>query len=228
MISNMQSTQLRRFQTAEPDQILAARVVLRDWNTGKFPRFTLPPCSTPASETTDAALAKVYAKDDSVLSWLKTRSGFRKSLGLVKMNSGNINRRTVILDAKWVSPEDSETSEDEDGNEEMLDFRGIDGDDEDGDEDEDEEEDEDEGRSGVEEEEEDQEEEEEEESEVELPPLPSKRKRPAVPSKAPAAPPKKKVTFALQRPAKGAGSPPKHTPPNPNVKASTLAPSRRR
>lgn len=200
-----------RLQTAEPDQTLAARVVLRDWNTGNFPRFTLPPSSTtaPNSNTADTALTKVYAKDESILSRLKTRSEFRKSVGLVKMTSGEIDKRTLIFDVEWVSPEDSEPSEDnEDEDEEMLDFYGNDGDDE---EEEEEDGDEEKSKDGGD----DGEDEDEDESEIEPPPLPSKRKRPAEPLRSPTAPQKKRVAFDLQKLAKGAGPPPKHTPPNP-------------
>jgi nuclear GTP-binding protein len=213
-------------KTAEPDQILAARVVLRDWNTGKFPRFTLPPSSPSASSAADTPFAKA-AKDDGVLSRLRTRSELRKSGGLVKMNSGEICKRALILDAEWTSPEDSEPSGDEDEDEEMLDFYGNDGDDEDEDEDRDEEEDEDEEESDDEGDDED-EQEDEDESEVELPPLPSKRKRPVEPPKEPTAPPKKRVAFDLQKPAKGVGLRSKHTLPNPGIKKPTLISKKRR
>jgi len=220
---------LTQFKTAEPDQILAARVVLRDWNTGKFPRFTLPPSSPPSTtpHTSDATLAKTYGQDESVLSRLKTRSEFRKSGGLVKMNPGEIDRRTLILDTEWTSPEDSEPSEDGDEDEKMLDFYGNDGDDEDEDE-EDEESEDGEGEEDEEDEEDDEEEGgEEDESEVEPPPPPSKRKRLAEPSKGSAAPPRKRVAFDLE-PAKAAGLPSKSAPSRPNLKNPTPVSKKRR
>lgn len=207
-------------KTAEPDKILAARIVLRDWNTGKFPRFTLPPSSPPTSNTTDTTLSGVHAKDDAVLSKLRTRTEFRRSGGLVKMNSGGICERTLILDAEWVSPEDSEPSGDEDEDEEMLDFHGNDGDDED-DDDEDEEDEEEDGDGDGDEDDD------EEESEVELPPLPSKRKRPSEPPKGSSIP-KKRVTFDLQKPARGIKLPSKHAPLNQNIKKSIVALQKRR
>jgi nuclear GTP-binding protein len=215
---------LTRFKTAEPDQILAARIVLHDWNTGKFPRFTLPPSDSPSTfDTSDTARTKAYGQDDGVLSRLKTRSEFRKSGGLVKMNSGEIDKRTLVLDAEWASPEDSEPSEDEDGDEEIVDFYGNDGDDEEEDE-EDDDDDEDEDENG---DEEGDEEEGEEESETELPPPPPKRKRAAEPSKGSAAPPKKKVAFDLQKPAKGAGPSPRSAPLRSNLKKPTFVSKRR-
>lgn len=134
------------------------------------------------------------------------------------MNSGEVDKRTLILDAEWTSPEDSEPSGDED-DEKMLDFYVNDGDDEGADEDEEEE---------SEDEEDEDEEQEESESEVELPPLPSKRKRPAEPSKGSAAPPKKRVTFDLQEPAKGVGPQTKSAPPKSNLKKHAVIPKRRR
>ena len=158
-------------ETAEPDQILAACAVLRDWTpTRKLPRFTLPPSSPPVSSTSNTALAKVYAKDDSLLSRQRTRSEPRKSGGLVKTNSGEICKCTLILDAEWTSPEDSEPSGGEDGGEEigeeMIGFYENDSD-EDGNEEEveDEEESDDEGDD-------DDEQDDKEESDLEPPPLP--------------------------------------------------------
>ena len=154
-----------------------------------------------------------------MLSRLKTRPEFRKSRGLVRMNSGEIDKRTLVLDVEWTSPEDSELSGDEDDEDEgILDFHGNDGDDEDEDEDEDEEESDDE----------EEEDEDEDESEVELPPLPGKRKRPAEPSTGPAAPPKKRVTFDLRKPTQGGGPPSGSTLPNPGLKTATLTSRKRR
>ena len=133
------------------------------------------------------------------------------------MNSGEICERTPILDAEWASPEDSEPSGDEDEDEEMPDFHGNDGDDEDEDE-----EDEEEGSDGDEDEDD-----EGEESEEELPPLPSKRKRPSKPLNGSSIP-KKRVTFDLQKPAKGVKPPSKHAPLNPNIKKPIVIPQKRR
>ena len=189
------------YKTAEPDQTLAARVVLRDWNSGKFPRYTLPPSPPPAVNTTDTTLTEIYAMDDSVLSQLKTRSEFRKSSGLVKMNPGEINKRTLILDAEWASPEDSEPSEDDDEDEKMIDFYGNDGDDEDDEDSED----------GSEDEEDEEEREDDEEYESEpLVPLPLKRKHPVESSKGPGVPPKKRVAFNMQKSVKGGRLPSKY------------------
>ena len=62
---------LTRPKTAESGQILAARVVLRDRSTGKFPRCTLlPPSSPSASSAADTP----SAGGDGVLSRLRMRS----------------------------------------------------------------------------------------------------------------------------------------------------------
>jgi hypothetical protein len=141
------------------------------------------------------------------------------------MNSGDICKRTLVLDTEWISPEDSEPSEDEDEDDAMLDFHGSDGDDEDGVGDDNEDEDEDEEEES---EDEGDDEDEQEESEVEPPPLPSKRKRPAEPSRGPKAPPKKRVAFDLQKPVRGVGLPSKPTPPKPDIKSPTLVSKKRR
>ena len=129
------------------------------------------------------------------------------------MNSGEIDRRTLILDVEWTSPEDSEPSGDEDEKDEgMIDFHGNDGDDED-------EEEEDESEDEVED---------EDESEVELPPPPVKRKRPKESSMGSATPPKKRVTFDLQRPTKGAGLSSGSTLSNSGLKTAMLTSRKRR
>lgn len=157
-----------------------------------------------------------------MLSRLKTRSEFRKSGGLVKMNSGEIDKRTLILDTEWDSPEDSEPSgsEDEGEGEDRIDFYGDDGDDEDeGDEDE---------ESDNEEGEDNDEEQEESESENGLSPPPPKRKRSADPLKESVAPPKKRVVFDLQKPAKVVGRSSGSAPSKSNLKKPTLVPKKRR
>ena len=207
-------------KTAEPDKILAAHVVLRDWNTGNFPRFTLPPTSSPASSAADTGFAKAYSKDDGILLRLRTRSELKKSGGLIGMSSGEICKRTLILDTERTSPEDSGPSGDEDEVEELLDFYGNDGDDEDedGDEGEDEDEEESEDEGGDKDKQED-----EEEPDIEPPPLPSKRKRPAEPSA-----PKKRVAFDLQKSVKNTRLQSKHALLNPGIKKPTLISKKQR
>jgi hypothetical protein len=137
------------------------------------------------------------------------------------MNSGEIDKRTLILDAQWASPEDSEPSEDEGEDEEILDFYGNDGDDEDDEEDEEEESEDEDDEEG------DEEQGDEDESEVETLHPPSKRKRPAEPLKGSTSPPKKRVAFDLKKTVKGVNLPSKRTPPNLKVKKPILASKRR-
>ena len=106
-----------------------------------------------------------FAKDGGVLLRLRARPELRKPGDLVKMNSGEVCKCTLVLDAEWTSPEDSEPSGDEDEDRDEV-------------KDEDEEESRDEGDD-------EDEEEDEEESELEPPPLPFKCKRPEEPSVGP-------------------------------------------
>ena len=92
------------------------------------------------------------------------------------MNPGEIDKRTLVLDAGWASPEDLDPSEDEDEDEGMLDFYGNGSGNENGEEDEDEESDDEEGEDNGEEQGED-------ESEIEPLPPPCKHKRPMEPLK---------------------------------------------
>ncbi|OBZ71764.1 Guanine nucleotide-binding protein-like NSN1 [Grifola frondosa] len=161
----------------------ASRIVLRDWSTGKFARYTVPssPASTPSR---NPALADVYAKDEEVLSKLSTRKELRKSSGLVKLRAGVVDTRKINLDASWFAEED-ESDEDAEGAHSEADDASVDLEKESADEDIDEDEDEDE----------DNDEEDEEDEEEEVPSLPTgKRKRGD--AKAPPARPAKKVAFA--------------------------------
>jgi nuclear GTP-binding protein len=90
----------------------AARIVLRDWSVGKFPRFT-PPAACETSPELTPSLVELYGKDEETLSTLKTRKDIRKSIGLVKLVAGCIESRKADVEAGWISKEDAEQSETE-------------------------------------------------------------------------------------------------------------------
>ncbi len=149
--------------------------MLRDWSTGKLPRYTVPPATQPSntevSEDSDA----------TILATLSSRKELRRTSGLVKLKSGEIDSRHVAFEVLWVVQKALGSSEesDDDLEEEVGGSDEIDsGSDNDGDEGEDED---DEGGG-------------EEEDEMEPPP-PGKRKRgPTQPPSKPA----KKVAFAIE------------------------------
>ncbi|KAI9063457.1 P-loop containing nucleoside triphosphate hydrolase protein [Trametes sanguinea] len=171
----------------DPDLTGAAKIVLRDWSSGKFARFTLPSTS-PSSDSaapSDSALSSVYSHDQDVLSKLTTRKELRKAGGLVKLRPGAIDsRRTLLEEPYFVDSEDE----------------GVEGDEEEGaalddsDDDElDEEEDVDSYASDEDEEDEDGEDEEDDDPS----PPSGKRKRAATKTAAPSRP-AKKVAFAAE------------------------------
>ncbi|KAJ7265837.1 hypothetical protein B0H12DRAFT_1099727 [Mycena haematopus] len=96
----------------ELDLTGAARIVLRDWSIGKFPRYTVPPSesSTPLSNA-----------DEKVLATLQTRKDMRKARGLVKLTSGAMETRKASIDLPWAPEKDSEgddeAEEEQDGGE---------------------------------------------------------------------------------------------------------------
>ncbi|KAJ7067927.1 hypothetical protein C8F01DRAFT_581849 [Mycena amicta] len=95
----------------ELDLTGAARIVLRDWNTGKFPWYTVP---VPASTETES----LSAVDEAVLNTLQTRKELRKARGLVKLKCGAVETRRAILDQSWTpdtveDDEEDEASDDE-------------------------------------------------------------------------------------------------------------------
>lgn len=89
---------------------------MRDWSTGKFPRYATP--STSSSAAPDLSFASIYADDEKILATLSTRKELRKSRGLVKLTSAAVDSRQLDLDASWVeSNEESDEDEDAEGEE---------------------------------------------------------------------------------------------------------------
>ncbi|KAJ7229052.1 hypothetical protein GGX14DRAFT_416477, partial [Mycena pura] len=148
----------------------AARIVLRDWTTGKFPWYTIPPAG--AAETVSSA-------DDAVLDTLRTRKELRKAHGLVKLRCGAVETRKVQVDEPWAPAERDDDADSNDEDEERYDEDGGREDEEEADE------------EMTEEMTEETEEEEEEEEEPTI--LSGKQKRKRATEKAPI--PRKKVSF---------------------------------
>ncbi|KAJ7087235.1 hypothetical protein B0H15DRAFT_801307 [Mycena belliarum] len=166
----------------ELDLTGAARIVLRDWSIGKFPRYTMPPATQTASAPT--------AADEAALATLTARKDLRKARGLVKMTCGELETRKAAVEEPW-APAAPEKDEEEDEEE-----AGV--------------EEEDDQMEDDDQEEEEEEEEEEEADEEEEPPLAltGKQKRKRAAEKAP--PPRKKVSFGpdpkSSKQARAAGS----------------------
>ncbi|KZT74532.1 hypothetical protein DAEQUDRAFT_197091 [Daedalea quercina L-15889] len=165
-----------------PDLAAASRIVLRDWSTGKFPRYTRPQSASPAA-VPSSDFADICAKNDEILSRLQTRKEMRKSSGVVKMSAGEAESREVAFNVPYFGAEEDEDKDD--GTDEEVDELERSGDDVTGDEDEDEDASED-----------DEEENEDKEDGDEVPvPAAGKRKRAA--QKVPLRP-AKKVAFAAE------------------------------
>ncbi|KAF7313480.1 hypothetical protein HMN09_00503900 [Mycena chlorophos] len=183
----------------ELDLTGAARVVLRDWNIGRFPRYTVPPTSGAGGDAT------LSAADEAVLSTLPTRKEMRKARGLVKLQCGAVETRKAVLDESWV-PEEGDSDES--------------GGDDDGDEME-----EDELEESSEEDEEDNEE--EEKAPTPPPILSGKQKRKRAAETEAVALPRKKVSFGPEPVSKKArsGARPQAAPPS-KTKPTTAPPKK--
>jgi len=130
------------------DHASAARIVLRDWSTGEFVRYTMPQ-GTCASVSTERG-------DEDVLATMRSRKELRRAgdAKLVKLKAGAVEKRDVDLDVAWEEEEGGGGAEDEDGDEDEDEVDGdeavedVDGDDQsesgDGDADDDEDSEEDE------------------------------------------------------------------------------------
>ncbi|KAI0301855.1 hypothetical protein B0F90DRAFT_1838736 [Multifurca ochricompacta] len=99
-----------------PDLAGAARLVLRDWSTGKLPRYAIPPpTSRPESITTDEdlMLATIYAEDSVLLERLAPRKELRRSGDLVRLSSGQVDEHALAFEMPWFGLDDA-NSENED------------------------------------------------------------------------------------------------------------------
>lgn len=173
------------------DHVAAARLVLRDWGTGKIPRYAQLPSATEEAAKKDGVDGKEDA-DEELLEVAPLRKEMRKGRGIVRLKPREVETRKVKLDVKW--------DEEKDGSEEGPGLKGVADEDEDDDEDVDEIDEDDEDDTDEEEDAEagfyEETDEEVEEDMVDLPPLPKgKRKRSDNPPPARSAS-NKKVAFA--------------------------------
>ena len=123
-----------------PDHAGAARIVLRDWCTGKLMRYSMPGGTPGGSTEGDAA----------VLGAVRSRKELRSAVEvkLVKMDAGVSDKRDVEWDIVWGADEEERGEDGEDGEEEEEEEEGEEGEENDGDEEEEEEEEEEEKRPG--------------------------------------------------------------------------------
>lgn len=208
----------------------AARLVLRDWSTGKLSRYAVPPPVSggpgTATDVVSPALATIYAGDAALLERLPPRKEFRRSRDIVRLSPERVDDRALALDAPWFDADGGSGEDGEDESEAEAIGSGTDDDDagaefggQDGSVSEEEEED----NEG-----EDEDEDAEDEDEVPLNPRSSiarKRKRPSSPSLKPQlgpTRPRKKVSFAtsvktIANSARTSSSSKEHTLSRPSV-----------
>jgi len=108
-------------QGGNPDVAAAARIVLRDWSTGKLSRYAVPPApSSPGTATgADVAvcptLATIYAGDAALLERLSPRKELRRTRDLVRLSSERIDDRALALETPWFGTDAANGASDEDG-----------------------------------------------------------------------------------------------------------------
>ncbi|KAF8271733.1 P-loop containing nucleoside triphosphate hydrolase protein [Lactarius quietus] len=94
----------------------AARLVLRDWSTGKLHRYAVPPSARQDDVAADGdpALAAIYADDAIHLERLMPRKELRRSHDVVRLSSGQVDDRLLAFDAPWFgSTTESDTQDGE-------------------------------------------------------------------------------------------------------------------
>ena len=114
-------------QAGKLDLAAAARIILRDWSTGKLSRYAVPPAITgpgTAAGAVSPALVRIYEGDAALLEKLPPRKEMRRTRDLVRLSSERIDDRTLALDTPWFNTEDgadgvsdSDAGEDEDASE---------------------------------------------------------------------------------------------------------------
>ncbi|KAG6896875.1 hypothetical protein C0992_005566 [Termitomyces sp. T32_za158] len=105
---------LPAFMRGELDLIGASRILLRDWSTGKFSRYSIPPTTTCTSQAQHSVFEKLYSSDATILEAVLSRKELRKSVGLVKISPGEVDSRNVVLQDHWLKESNSEVDNDED------------------------------------------------------------------------------------------------------------------
>jgi nuclear GTP-binding protein len=178
----------------------AARLVLRDWSTGKLPRYALPPKADVHSALDIPAPANatdIYGNDENVLAQIPSRAERRRATGVVRMAAAARETRRVDLAAPWTGvnadadgdePMDVDPQNSAEADEDAVGEEGQDDEDEDDPEDQDDEDQEDGSEEG-----------DEADEAVVLAPASGKRKRSVTLAVAPSA---KKVVFAASRSSK--------------------------
>lgn len=116
-------------QRGEPDLAGASRIVLRDWNTGKFARYTCPPNDGGKN------LTLITEIDKRTLNQSKTRKELRKNGGLVRLRASEEERRVVQMESPWENEKssnendvdsDQNIEEGEEGEEDEMEGSGSD------------------------------------------------------------------------------------------------------
>ena len=106
-----------------PDKVAAARNVLRDWNTGKIPYYTVPPLESQTVKSNDAVIVSGFGEefdlskvDDVVMQSLEKRG--RDEVDYVPLQQDEVmdteNSRATVVTASFLSGQgdDSDDSDD--------------------------------------------------------------------------------------------------------------------
>ena len=99
------------------DLAAAARLVLRDWSTGKLSWYAVPPAVSGPGTAADAVslvLAMIYAGDVALLERLLPRKELRWSRDIVRLSSEGIDDRALAFDALWFDADGGDGESDSD------------------------------------------------------------------------------------------------------------------
>lgn len=91
-----------------PDKVSAARQVLKDWNSGRIPYYTLPPKDSAPEKSNDATVVSSFSKefdlsqfDDAVIQSLEDKD----EMDFVQLDEVQKDDE-MVNDAKWKEASD--------------------------------------------------------------------------------------------------------------------------
>ena len=126
MLMTLKGTYGRVLKGGIPDKVAAARQVLKDWNSGRIPYYTVPPRDSAPEKSNDAVVFSSFSKefdlshfDHAVMSSLKDKD----EMDFVQLDRTNAD--DTAESEKWSEAADlmmRDESDDSEGNEDVEDM----------------------------------------------------------------------------------------------------------
>lgn len=104
----------------------AASLLLRDWASGKLPRFcNLPSEPVEATAKDTQEYAEIYKEDTEILANILSRKEFMKTTGALRLRTADVDQRVPIMEDWDYEEEESGDEDDEDEDDDALPSAGM-------------------------------------------------------------------------------------------------------